>query len=150
MKLSSTIAGGLAGACTLTLIHETVRRFYPDAPRMDVLGMRAIAKGMRQAGETPPADETLHKWALAGDVLSNAVYYSLAGSGKHAWLRGASLGLVAGLGAVYLPGPLGLGEAPSRRTMQTQALTVAFYTIGGLVAAATSRALERNQACSTC
>jgi hypothetical protein len=44
MKLSSAIGGGIAGAITLTLIHETVRRPITDAPRMDLLGMEAIAK----------------------------------------------------------------------------------------------------------
>ena len=35
--------------------------------------------------------------------------------------------LAAGLGAVALPGPLGLGEGPSRRTRATEALTIAWY-----------------------
>jgi hypothetical protein len=44
------------------------------------------------------------------------------------------LGLAAGLGAVFLPGPLGLGSAPSNRTTQTQAMTVGWYLLGGLAA----------------
>ncbi|MBC7922793.1 MAG: hypothetical protein H7Z75_17080 [Ferruginibacter sp.] len=141
----SALGSGLAGAATLTLLHETVRRINPDAPRMDVLGRRAIAQLMRRAGETPPDDQTLQPVALLGDVISNALYYSLVGAGrrKNAWLRGVLLGTAAGLGGVFLPGPLGLGKRPSGRTFQTKAMTVAWYLAGGLVAAATYRGLKK-------
>ncbi len=56
MSLLKALGGGLAGALALTAIHETVRRVSPDAPRMDVLGMRAIAKSLRAAGEDVPDD----------------------------------------------------------------------------------------------
>ncbi|MCC9136363.1 hypothetical protein ACFSKU_05885 [Pontibacter silvestris] len=135
MKVIKTLAGGLAGACVLTLTHETIRRFVPDAPRMDVLGMRAISKGMEKADVAPPSnDDKLHTWALVGDVISNSLYYSFTGTGKKAILRGAFLGVNAGLGAVYLPGPLGLGNAPSKRTPKTKAMTVGLYLLGGLTA----------------
>ncbi|MBF9255300.1 hypothetical protein I2I11_18525 [Pontibacter sp. 172403-2] len=137
MGIMKALAGGLAGACVLTLVHETARRLVADAPRMDVLGMRAISKTMEKAGAEPPQDqEELHSWALAGDIVSNAVYYSFAGVGKDALWRGAILGAAAGAGAIYLPGPLGLGEAPSNRTPKTQAMTVGLYLLGGLVAGA--------------
>ncbi|PTX22754.1 hypothetical protein C8N40_101582 [Pontibacter mucosus] len=140
------VAGGVAGACALTLLHETLRRFVPDAPRMDVLGMRAISKLMNMAGEEPPQDEKeLHNWTLAGDILSNSVYYSLAGTGKDAWWRGAILGAAAGAGAVLLPGPMGLGEAPSNRTTKTQAMTIGYYLLGGMVAAAVGYALSGDE-----
>jgi hypothetical protein len=38
---------------------------------------------------------------------------------------------------------MGLGKAPSNRTRQTQLMTVAWYTIGGLVAAGMSRLWSR-------
>lgn len=137
MKTVNALACGLAGACMLTAIHEIMRRALPDAPRMDVLGMRAIEKLMHKADTEPPADDNkLHTWALLGDLISNSLYYSLAGTGKNVWLRGALLGAGAGIGAVVLPGPLGLGGAPSARTTQTKAMTVGLYLAGGLVAAA--------------
>ncbi|WP_266203266.1 hypothetical protein [Pontibacter kalidii] len=140
------MAGGLAGACVLTLVHETVRRLVPDAPRMDVLGMRAISKLMKMSGEEPPQDkEELHNWSLAGDIFSNSVYYSLAGTGRDAWWRGAILGAAAGAGAVLLPGPLGLGEEPSNRTPKTQAMTIGYYLLGGMVAAAVGYALSGDE-----
>lgn len=141
MKTVNALASGLAGACVITAIHETMRRVLPDAPRMDILGMRAIEKLMYSADTAPPEDDDkLHTWAMVGDIISNSLYYSFTGTGKSksAWLRGALLGTGAGIGAVLLPGPLGLGEKPSGRTPQTQAMAVGLYLIGGLAAAAVS------------
>lgn len=127
----------MAGACVLTLTHETLRRYAPHAPRMDVLGMQAISKIMKKAGAQPPQDQAeLHNWAMAGDMIANTLYYSLAGTGKGAWWRGTLLGASAGAGAIGLPGPLGLSEAPSNRTSQTRAMTVGLYLLGGIVAGA--------------
>jgi hypothetical protein len=144
-NILKAVAGGLAGACVVTLVHETVRRYVDDAPRMDVLGMRSISKLMQKADAEPPQDQKkLHTWALVGDIFSNSAYYSLAGSGPDAWWRGALLGAAAGAGAVLLPGPLGLGEEPSNKTTKTQALAVSYYLLGGLVAAAVGHALGDN------
>lgn len=135
MSILKSMVGGLAGACVLTLVHETVRRTIPNAPRMDILGMQAIAKGLRMTGHTPPkSEEKLHTWAMVGDVVSNSLYYSFAGTGSSALKVGAVLGAAAGAGAVLLPGPLGLSEEPSNRTPETQAMTVGLYLLGGLVA----------------
>jgi hypothetical protein len=144
MKTGAALSSGLAGASALTLLHEVVRRVNPDAPRMDLLGMQAIAKLIKGAGETPPKADTLHTWALAGDLVSNALYYSLTGLGKskQPLLRGSLLGLGAGLGAVLLPKSLGLDEEASNRTPATQAMTVAWYVVGGLAAAAVFRWLK--------
>ncbi|MES2731031.1 MAG: hypothetical protein V4714_04755 [Bacteroidota bacterium] len=144
MKTTSALGGGLAGALALTLLHETVRQLQPKAPRLDLLGMEAIAKLLLKSGERPPDDPTLHRMALAGDVVANSLYYSLAGIGKqeNVWLRAALMGLGAGIGAVTLPEPLGLSEKPSGQTFQTKAMTVAWYVAGGLAAAAVAHLLE--------
>lgn len=145
MTLMKATVRGLVGACPLTLIHETARRFIPDAPRMDVLGMRAIAESLRGAGREPPAGERLHAAALAGDILANSLYYSLAGAGRaeDALLRAAALGAAAGVGAVVLPEPLGLGGEASGRTTATKAMTVGWYLAGGLAAAVTYQLLTK-------
>ncbi|WP_246849921.1 hypothetical protein [Rufibacter roseolus] len=134
---------GLAGAMAVTVLHETVRRFYPNAPRMDILGMRAIAKGLRYAGQTPPDDDQLHTLSLLGDIVSNGLYYSLSGGGKMALWRGTILGAAAGVGGVILPGPMGLGVAPSGRTKETQALTIGYYLVAGVVAGAVAKWLRK-------
>lgn len=134
------LASGLAGATALTLLHETARHLRPDiAPRMDVLGMRALRKLLGKAAAPQPDHDTLFNLTMTGDLLSNGLYFSLVGRGKKAWRRGALLGLAAGVGGVVLPGPLGLGEAPSNRTPETKLLTVAWYLVGGLAAAGASR-----------
>ncbi len=147
MKLSSAIGGGIAGAAALTLIHETVRKFDEDAPRMDLLGMEAIEKTLKNADVPVPDGDSLFKITMAGDIISNSLYYSLAGIGKeeHSIVRGAALGFAAGFGAVYLPKPLGLKEAPSNRTAHTKLLTLSWYLLGGLVAGLTAKLLEPKQ-----
>lgn len=139
------LGSGLLGACALTLIHETARRFLDDAPRMDVVGMRAIAKTMRAVDVEPPVP--LHEAALVGDIVSNSFYYSLVGAGSHedALRNGAILGLAAGIGAVYLPERLGLGRQPSEDSPQTQLMTVAWYLVGGLAAGAAYRAIASDE-----
>ena len=148
MKALQALGSGLVGACTLTLIHETVRQFVPEAPRADVLGKRAIAKLTRATGHTPPSEDDLHALALAGEVVSNSLYYSLVGVGgrRHVWALGALLGLGAGIGAVVLPEPLGLGSEPTARTPETKAMTVAWYLVGGLAATAAFQILTNEEA----
>jgi hypothetical protein len=144
MSLLKALGGGLVGACALTLLHEAGRRVIPNAPRMDIIGMRAIKKSLRAVGEEdPPVDLELHDLALFGDIVSNSAYYALVGVGgrEGVWRRGALLGLAAGVGAVTLPGPLGLGRSPSERAPRTQAMTIAWYLMGGLAAAAAFEAL---------
>ncbi len=146
MKFSSAIGGGFAGAAALTILHETTRRLNEDAPRMDLLGMQAIAKSLEAVNAEVPGEEKLFGITMAGDIISNSLYYSLSGIGdeKKAIMQGAALGLAAGLGAVYLPKPLGLDQAHSNRTPGTKLMTVALYLVGGLVAGVTGKFLENN------
>lgn len=143
--LLKSVASGLAGAVALNLWHETIRQFVPEAPRADILGERSLQKIMRAAGGSPPADEEkLYGPAIVGDVLSNTAYYSLIGTAKpeDAYAVGTALGLAAGVGAVVLPGPWGLGEAPTNRTTATKVMTVGWYLLGGLVTAAAFRKIN--------
>jgi hypothetical protein len=136
---------GVAGALAVTAVHECVRRQTSKAPRMDVLGERAIAQTSEALFGMRPHGKHLHEAALAGDLAANSAYYSLVGLGRPegAVARGAALGLAAGIGALALPGPLGLGSKPSNRTLETQVMTVAWYVIGGLTAGLMYRALSR-------
>lgn len=141
-RLIKAFAAGVLGACVLTAAHELLRRYVPRAPRLDILGMKSIARASRAVGAESPTH--LHESALMGDLLSNASYYSLvgiAGRDKAVYV-GAGLGLAAGLGAVAAPGPLGLGTAATGRTTSTQMMTVALYTTGGLIAGSLYRALD--------
>lgn len=141
----SAALGGLAGAAALTLLHETLKKQDSKAPRMDLLGMMALSKIFRGLGKNPPAEDKLYVYTMIGDLLSNALYYSLAGIGKRKSLleRGAALGITTGLGALFLPKPLHLNEEYSNRTTRTQLMTVAYYLIGSLVAAALMKQLRK-------
>jgi hypothetical protein len=146
MKLSSALGGGIAGAVVLTVIHESLRRLNANAPRMDLLGMEAIEKTLDSADLAVPERKNLFKLTMAGDLVSNSLYYSMSGFGneRHSIVRGFLLGLAAGIGAVYLPKRLGLKEEASTRTQETLLLTVALYSVGGLVAGVTGKYLEQN------
>lgn len=146
MTRLQALASGAIGACTLTLLHETARQFIPHAPRVDVIGMRAIARPMRALDQEPPPRDTLYYLAMAGDLAGNALYYSFAAANdaENAWLRGAALGLAAGVGAAFLPPPLGLGKQPGQQFPATQAMTIAWYLAGGLATAAASRFFARS------
>lgn len=136
------LGSGLVGACALTLVHETARRYIDDAPRMDVVGMRALSRGLRAVDIDPPVP--LHEAALVGDIVSNSLYYGLVGLGgpEDGVRNGALLGLAAGVAAVYLPEPLGLGRQPAKNSTETKLLTVAWYLLGGLAAGAAYQALS--------
>jgi len=147
MKALYALEGGIAGATAMTLIHQTVKNTVPNAPRMDLLGMNALAKGLKVIGAKTPNERSLYAWTLAGDIISNSLYYSFAGIGqrKNALVRGAALGLAAGLGAVMLPKPMGLDDRPSNKTMETKIMTVGLYIVGGLVAAGVMKLLARKK-----
>lgn len=132
---------GLAGAVTVTVLNESVRRFLPHAPRIEVIGERALAGSLDALGVDPPHGKALYRWTLLVDLVSNTLYYGLVGLGTQhgAWQRGGLLGLAAGVGAVVLPQHLGLGRQPGARSPMTPLLTGGWYLAGGLVAAAAAQ-----------
>lgn len=146
MKLAAAV-GGFAGACALTLINQVISKFDKKAPRLDLLGMNAVAKFVKSPQGAPDIVQKLLPMSVAGDLVSNTLYYGLAGGGskQKTLIKGALLGLGAGLGAVALPKPMGLDETPTNLTPKTQALTVIYYVLGGLVAAATINAIQENE-----
>ncbi len=145
MKALQNLIGGLAGAVALNIIHQTAKAIDHDAPRVDLIGEEAVSKGLKQIGVEPPKGDKLFAATLAGDLISNAIYYSAIGLGKNSnlLLRGAAYGLSAGLGALTLPEPMGLSDAPVTKTHQTKVMTVAWYLIGGVVSALAIKALRK-------
>ena len=141
-RSASTLTAGLAGACAVTVIHEIGRRTLADAPRLDLLGRRALSRMTGGRVDDGPDTQAI---ALAGDIIANSAYYGTAAAASE---RGGpavivAAGLLAGLGAVLLPGPLGLGEAATNLTRRTQLLTVAWYTVGALCTWAVHRGVRR-------
>lgn len=139
MGTIANFVGGLAGACAVTAVNETLRQVMPKAPHLELTGIRAMRKILLKTDTPLPDKDTQYEVAMGGDILANASYYSLAGTST---TKGVLLGLAAGLGGVFLPGKLGLGDAPTSRSLTTQVMTVSYYVLGGIIAAKTARALS--------
>jgi hypothetical protein len=142
--IARRLGAGLVGALSLTGIHEAGRRLHSDAPRMDIVAERALVRLFRTIGLRPPRGKRLYAAALAGDLLSNAGFYTalLAGATRRPWTRSILGGTLAGVGALALPRMLGLARRRRVRYAATQAMTVGLYVLGGLAAAAVFRAFR--------
>ena len=140
----TSLASGAIGALVLTALNEGARRGVPHAPRMEVIGMRALSAAVRALGGRPPRGRTLYRETLGADLLSNTIYYGLVGAGSRQTRlsRGILLGAAAGLGAVVLPPMLGLGRSPGSRRPATPLMTLAWYTAGGLAAGVVARLFD--------
>jgi hypothetical protein len=139
--MNDALLSGAAGAVALTAVHQVARLVTDDAPRMDVVGMRALARGAEVADTSAPRDNRLYNMTLAGDLIFNSAYYALATT----WMRGAALGLAAGIGALVLPQKMGLGNPPRSELLSNQIMTVSWYLLGGLTAACTAQYLARKR-----
>ena len=137
--INDALISGVAGAVALTAVHQAARAITDSAPRMDVVGMRALARGATAVGhEAPKTHAGLYGATLAGDLIANSAYYSLATT----YTRGTVLGLMASIGALFLPERIGLGVPPKSELLSNQVMTVAWYLVGGLAAAATAQCLR--------
>ena len=99
-------------------------------------------KTLGAAGVGRPDPWPLYGMAIGADVSSNGLLYALvpAPEVRTPWTRGLIIGALTGLSALVLPPLLKLGTMPGRRTPQTQLMTLGWYTLGGLAAAAVDRA----------
>jgi hypothetical protein len=134
MGMTRSLTSGVAGALALTTIHEVGRRALAQAPRLDEIAMRALRKVLPGKQRDPVR---LHQLALAGDLISNAVYYSAiaAPTRKATWTRAAALGTGAGVCALLLPERLGLGAPPNADRRANQFMTIGWYLAGALATA---------------
>jgi len=134
---------GLGGAIVLNLLHESLKKKKMDTPRIDLVGEEALQKTLGFFGTKIENKDTLYKATLAGDLISNATYYSMIGnSTENVWGKAVSLGLVAGIGAVMVPKEIGLDEEPVAKNNQVKAMTVGYYLVGALATAAILTALK--------
>ncbi len=145
MSKITNLLAGLGGAVALNIIHESLKGKSKDTPRVDLLGEEALEKTVEYFGGEIHHGDTLYNATLAGDVLSNALYYSVIGNGspEHLWLRALSYGVAAGVGAITLPEPMGLNPEPVTKTKTSQALTVGYYVAGALVTAGILKAFAK-------
>lgn len=143
MEHDHKLAAGLAGAAALTTAHQLTRLVRHDAPRMDVMGMRALERGLAFTKWIAPP-RSLHAAALTGDLVSNALFYGLllAGDARRPVWRGLFGGALAGAAALVLPRHIGLGTPPHSESITNRALTIGLYALGGTVAALAWRRLR--------
>jgi hypothetical protein len=150
MKLASAIEGGLAGATTISLISEALRKIDGKAPGANGVKSKRLKKRLKRAGSKKnPLKATEQYIHLAGDLLAAAsvLGFTSLGKKKNAVLRGALLGAAAGLGAVLLNdynhdphnGKLNGHEGfPTsmipKDPLSRKAMEVGLFTIGGMIA----------------
>jgi len=144
MRKIENIAAGLAGAVALNVLHQSLKNAN-GTPRVDLVGEEALERVLGFFGTGINDGENLYQATLAGDLISNTLYYSLIGAGakRFLWGKAILLGLGAGIGAVNLPEPMGLNDKPVAATNQRKILTVAYYLTGALVTAFLVKAFNR-------
>jgi hypothetical protein len=145
MKVLKALTSGFVGAVSLTALHQLLKKTIPDAPRVDLLGVKAIESTLDKLGIKKPDANTLYKSSLAGDIIFNSIYYSFTATGRTPLLSASLLGLGAGLGTISLPGPLGLGKEYSAKNTATQSMALGIYLFGGVAAAATYYLLNKEK-----
>jgi hypothetical protein len=146
-RLVAAACAGIAGAVTLTLLHQLGRTTDRSPSRLDRLDDDSLRTLLRKLRLRPRSPDRLHRIALMSQLLVNSgLYSSLFARQPRPWLRGAIGGTIVGM-AVALIGPA-LYTAGTARTMETrraQALTIAMYSSAGLVASALYSALARRR-----
>jgi hypothetical protein len=147
MSKIKNLLAGLGGAVALNILHESLKHKDSKKPRVDLVGEEALQKSLNYFGTSINDKPTLYKATLAGDVVSNAIYYALIGAGskKHIWTRALVYGISAGVGAITLPEPMGLDPEPVTKSNETKALTVAYYLAGAIVAGAILKAISKKE-----
>ncbi|EDM37773.1 hypothetical protein PBAL39_15149 [Pedobacter sp. BAL39] len=142
-KITNLIAG-LAGAAALNILHESLKN-KRSTPRIDFLGEQALQKTVRYFGGNITDTDDLYKATLAGDLISNTIYYSWIASAKrkNLWTKAVAMGLLAGVGAITLPEQMGLNPKSVAKTNEIKAMTVGYYVFGALVTALVSSAFKR-------
>lgn len=144
-KITNLIAG-FAGAAALNILHEATKN-KRTTPRIDWLGEQALQKTVRYFGGNITDSDHLYTATLAGDIVSNTIYYSVIGSSKGygIWAKAISMGLLAGIGAITLPEPMGLNPKAVAKTDRIKIMTVGYYVFGALVTAVVASALKKNR-----
>jgi len=125
-----------------TAIHESARRLIPRASRLDSLGRQGLVRVIRGFGARAPGRDELQAVALVGDLVGNAGLFAAAlavSSPRSAPVRGAMVGVLAGLATLMVPPQLKIGPRPGQLPPVTRVMTVGFYVGGGLVAGLVAR-----------
>ncbi|KFC18935.1 hypothetical protein [Epilithonimonas lactis] len=123
------ILAGLGGAIALNLLHEIVRHNFDNVPEVNKVGEEALNKSLETVDMKITDKDQLYAATLAGDVISNGIYYAATATSSFNLVSGVA----AGVGAVLLPEKMGLDDSPVAETTQKKVMTVGYYLFGAVV-----------------
>lgn len=123
------ILAGLGGAIALNLLHEIVRHNFDNVPEVNKVGEEALNKSLETVDMKITDKDQLYAATLAGDVISNGIYYAATATSGFNLVSGVA----AGVGAVMLPEKMGLDDSPVAATTQKKVMTVGYYLFGAVV-----------------
>lgn len=123
------ILAGLGGAIALNIVHEIIRNNFDNVPEVNKVGEEALGKALEKIDINLTDKDKLYAATLAGDVISNGIYYAATATTGFNMVSGAA----AGLGAVLLPEKMGLDDAPVAETNQKKIMTIGYYFFGAIV-----------------
>lgn len=138
---ASKMLSGLVGAAAVTGLNYLGQRITPKAPRLDSLGREAVRKTSRTVAGAKPDESTIQATALSTDLVSNSMFYSLAGIGRsrRPELRGLLAGAAAGAALVVLAPMLGFSKRNVGIGAKGKAMAIGQYALGGLAAGLAQR-----------
>ena len=70
------ILAGLGGAIALNLVHEIIRKNFDNVPEVNKVGEEVLNKTLETIDLKITNQDQLYGVTLAGDVLSNGIYYA--------------------------------------------------------------------------
>lgn len=123
------ILAGLGGAIALNLLHEIVRNNFDNVPEVNKVGEKALNKSLETVDMKITDKDQLYAATLAGDVISNGIYYAATATSGFNLVSGVA----AGVGAVILPEKMGLDDSPVAGSTQKKLMTVGYYLFGAVV-----------------
>lgn len=136
MNALKSLTAGLTGSAALTGLHQVLRD-VKNAPRVDLLGEQAVVKYFGK--NVKMNRDQAYYGALAGDLVSNTLYYSIIAKSKRPVLTGLVMGVAAGYLATLMPGLLGLKKKYVNSNPKKKYMTIGYYAFGGLVAGLASK-----------
>ncbi|MDB5191453.1 MAG: hypothetical protein JWQ96_1016 [Segetibacter sp.] len=130
MRAISAIAGGLAGAVAVALIHQILKKLDEEAPHLDALGLTSASDSQNalSTGNTSGSN-------VSTGLLGNVLYYGMAGYGeKRMDHKEGLMSHAEGIGALYGPKLLGGSEASKGPADKHGKVTAFLHSLGGFVA----------------
>jgi hypothetical protein len=90
--------------------------------QVNKVGEEALNKGLGKIDMKIEDKDQLYAATLAGDIVSNGLYYAATATNNFSLLSGAA----AGVGSVYLPSQMGLDDNPVAETTQKKLMTIGY------------------------